>query len=105
MGLRDIIQAIREYPAAHAELAATQYELRQAQQALEHSEQVCEGLRLQMGEQTHYAKYLSHRSAALQAALQEFCPRLSSVEEMKRFYDTVSPSMDRKNFTLYSYHS
>jgi len=54
-----------------------------------------------MGEQTHYTKYLSHRSAALQAALQEFCPRLSSVEEMKRFYDTVSPSMDRKNFTLY----
>ena len=101
MGLRDIIRAIREYPAAHAELAATQYELRQAQQALEQSEQVCEGLRLQMGEQTHYAKYLSHRSAALQAALQEFCPRLSSVEEMKRFYDTVSPSMDRKNFTLY----
>ena len=101
MGLRDVIRAIREYPAAHAELAATQYELRQAQQALEHSEQVCEGLRLQMGEQTHYAKYLSHQSAALQAALQEFCPRLSSVEKMKRFYDMISPSVDPHGFTLY----
>ena len=101
MGLRDVIRAIREYPATHVELAAMQYELRQTQQALEHSEQECEGLRLQMGEQTHYTKYLSHRSAALQAALQEFCPRLSSVEEMKRFYDTISPSMDQKNFTLY----
>lgn len=101
MGLRDIIQAIREYPAANAGLETTQYELRQAQQALEHSEQVCKGLRLQMGEQTHYVKYLSHQSAALQAALQKFCPRLSSVEDMKRFYDTVSPSIDRENFTLY----
>ena len=83
MGLRDIIQAIREYPAANAGLETTQYELRQAQQALEHSEQVCKGLKLQMGEQTHYVKYLSHQSAALQAALQKFCPRLSSVEDMK----------------------
>ena len=33
--------------------------------------------------------------------MQEFCPRLSSVEKMKRFYNTVSPSMDRENFTLY----
>ncbi len=101
MGLRDIIRAIREYPAVRAELAATQYELRQTQQALEHSEQMCEGLRLQMGEQTHYAKYLSHRSAALQAALQEFCPRLSSLEDMKRFYDMISPSVDPHGFTLY----
>ena len=101
MGLRDITQAVREYPAARVKLETTQYELRQTQRALEHSEQVCEGLRLQMGEQTHYAKYLSHQSAALQAALQEFCPRLSSVEKMKRFYNTVSPSMDRENFTLY----
>ena len=83
MGLRDIIQAIREYPAANAGLETTQYELRQAQQALKHSEQVCKGLKLQMGEQTHYVKYLSHQSAALQAALQKFCPRLSSVEDMK----------------------
>ena len=54
-----------------------------------------------MGEQTHYAKYLSHRSAALQAALQEFCPRLSSLEDMKRFYDMISPSVDPHGFTLY----
>ena len=101
MGLRDITQAVREYPAARVKLETTQYELRQTQRALEHSEQVCEGLRLQMGEQTHYAKYLSLRSAALQAALQELCPRLSSVEDMKRFYDIVSPNIDRENFTLY----
>ena len=33
--------------------------------------------------------------------LNEFCPRLSTPEELKRFYDTISPSMDESGFTLY----
>ena len=34
MGLRDMIRAIREYPAARAELDMARSELRQVQQAL-----------------------------------------------------------------------
>ena len=80
---------------------ATCSELRQAQQALEQSEQSCGALKLQLGEQKYHLNFLSQRSAALQAALEEFCPQLSALEDMKRFYRTVSPKLDPKGFTLY----
>ena len=101
MGLRDIIRAIREYPAARAELEAAQFELRQAQQALEKSDQDRESLSFELSEQKDYTDFLSYKAEALQAALGAFCPRLSTPEEMKRFYDTISPSMDEQGFTLY----
>ncbi len=101
MGLRDIIRTIREYPAAHAKLEAARFELQQAQQALKQSEQSCGALKLQLGEQKHHLNFLTQRSAALQAALDEFCPQLPALEDMKRFYRTVSPQLDPKGFTLY----
>ena len=63
MGLKEIFQAIREYPAACAEL-------RQTRLALEQSEQKCGALELELGEQSHHLRFLSQRSAALQAALE-----------------------------------
>lgn len=96
-----MLRAIREYPAAHAELETARFELRQAQQALEQSEQSCGALKLQLGEQKHHLNFLSQHSAALQAALEEFCPQLSALEDMKRLYRTVSPKLDPKGFTLY----
>ena len=101
MELRDVIRAIREYPAARAELEAAQFELRQAQQALEKSDQDRESLSFELSEQKDYTDFLSYKAEALQAALGAFCPRLSTPEEMKRFYDTISPSMDEQGFTLY----
>ena len=101
VGLRDVIRAIREYPAAHAELESARTELRQAQQALEQSKQECESLSLTLIEQQDYTEFLSRKSEALQDALEEFCPRLSTPEDMKRFYDTISPSLDAQGFTLY----
>ena len=101
LGLRDVIRAIREYPAVHAELETARTELRQAQQALEQSEQECESLWFTSNEQQEYMEFLSHKSEALQDALVEFCPRLSAPEDMKRFYDTISPSLDAQGFTLY----
>lgn len=101
MGLRDVIRAIREYPAAHTELETAQFKLQQAQQALEHSEQECRSLHLALGERTQDIKFLSQKSAALQAALREFCPSISSLDDMKRLYSTITPNLDRKGFTLY----
>ena len=92
MELRDVIRAIREYPAARAELEAAQFELRQAQQALEKSDQDRESLSFELSEQKDYTDFLSYKAEAFQDALKEFCPRLSTPEEMKRFYDTISPS-------------
>ena len=101
VGLRDVIRAIREYPALSADLKTARSELRQSQQALERSEQECKSLNLKIGEQLHYVDFLSHQSVALQAALREFCPQLTSVEDRKRFYDAIAPSMDPQGFTLY----
>lgn len=94
MGLKDIFRAVREYPALSAEL-------KQTQQALTNSEQECRSLHLELGEQTYNARFLSQKSAALQAALQEFCPQVSSLEDMKRFYNMISPNLDQKGVTLY----
>lgn len=94
MGLKEIFQAIREYPAACSEL-------RQAQQALEQSEQKCRALEVELGEQSHYLNFLSQRSAALQAALEEFCPKVSTLGEIKQLYNTISPHLDPKGFALY----
>ena len=101
MGLRDIIRAIREYPTARAELETARSELRQAQQALVQSEQTCTALRDETGERSIHEKFLTRQLAAVQTALEEFCPRLSSLEDMKRFYNTISPSVDPQGFTLY----
>lgn len=101
MGLRDIIRAIREYPTLSADLEAARAELRQTRQALEKSAESCESLWLESNEQQEYINYLSHKSEALQDALMEFCPKLSTPEEKKRFYDTISPSMDASGTTLY----
>ena len=101
MGLRDIVRTVREYPAARAELETARTELRQTKQALEQSEQDCESLSLELLEEQENTEFLSHKSEALRDALVEFCPRLSTPEEMKRFYDTISPSMDAHGLTLY----
>ena len=101
MGLRDIVRAIREYPTARAELETAQTELRQTKQALEQSEQDCESLSLELLEEKDHTDFFAHKAEALQDALEEFCPRLPTPEEMKRFYDTISPSMDAHGLTLY----
>lgn len=94
MDLRDMLQAIREYPTACADLET-------ARTALEESKQKRRSLTLEMGEQTHRLRFLTRKSAALQAALTELCPQISSVEEMKRLYKTLAPSLDSKGFVLY----
>ena len=94
MGLRDMLRAVREYPAACADLKS-------ARIALEESERKCRSLTLEMNKQTQRLRLVTRQSAALQAALEEFCPKLSTLEEMKQFYDMISPKLDSKGFVLY----
>ena len=96
-----MLRAIREYPVVHAELETARFDLRQVQQTLGKSQEDCVSLQLTLDEQKDYTDFLSHKVEALQDALVEFCTRLSTPEEMKRFYDTISPSMDAQGFTLY----
>lgn len=101
MGLKDIIRAIREYPAAHADLEAVRLELRQARTALKKSELECQRLSGDYGEASRRADFSEKKSSALQAALDVFCPKLESLAEMMKFYETISPSLDPQGFTLY----
>ena len=101
MGPRDMLQAIREYPAACARLETAQRELNQAQKALEKSELECQRLSGDYSEARRRANFSEKKSAALQAALDAYCPKLSSLAEMIRFYETVSPSLDPQGFTLF----
>ena len=101
MGLRDMLRAIREYPAACVRLETTQRELDRAQKALEKSELECQRLSGDYSEARRRANFSEKKSAALQAALDAYCPKLSSLAEMIRFYETVSPSLDPQGFTLF----
>ena len=101
MGPREILQAIREYPGTCARLETTQRELDRAQKALEKSELECQRLSGDYSEARRRANFSEKKSAALQAALDAYSPKLSSLTEMIRFYETVSPSLDPQGFTLF----
>lgn len=101
MGLSDMIRAIQEYPAVRAELETARFELRQTQQALEQSEQVCAALRNEAGERSNRERFLARQLAAVQTTLGEFCPRLTSTGDIKRLYNVIATKVDPENFTLY----
>ena len=101
MGFWKNLQAMLAHPDIVSELETARFELRQARQALEQSEQEHGSLWLTLEEQKDYTKFLSGKAEALQEALTEFCPKLSTPEELKRFYDTISPGLDASGFTLY----
>ena len=102
-GLNAVIQAFRETPDLRAQLAASEYQRSLAEQMLELRERECEGLHSELREKDDRLRFLYARADALSLALtlKEFFPRLSTTEEMKRFYDAVSRSLDPSSFTLH----
>ncbi len=98
--LRKAFQAVREYPRVAADLNTARSELRQVRQELDRRDEDYSLLSQEMEEQGHDLKFQSRQSRGLRAALQEFCPPLSSTEDMKRFYNTVSPTLDTQGFVL-----
>lgn len=99
--LKKSLQAVRESPNLVDQLDAAHSELRQVRQALDRSEQECERLSGDNSETKHQFRFYEKRAEALQTALATFCPKLDSLEELIRFYDAVSPSMDPQGFILY----
>ena len=98
--LRKTFQAVREYPHLTADLNMAQSELRQVRQELDHRDEEYSCLSQEMEEQRYDLKFQSQQARGLRTALLEFCPSLSSTEDMKRFYDTVSPTLDAQGFVL-----
>jgi len=95
------VRAVREYPSLRASLGAAEYERKQTEHALEQKELECEDLREVVEAASHRLRFSECRAAALQSALREFAPKLSGTEEMKRFYETLAPSLDAGGYTLF----
>lgn len=101
MSLLDHLREFCEYPDVRTRLEMAQRELNQAQTALEKSELECQRLSGDCGEVRRRADFSEKKSSALQAVLDVFCPKLESLAEMIKFYETISPSLDPQGFTLY----
>lgn len=101
MTLRDVFTAIREYPSIHAALDHIQGELESAQRDLQKMELDREQLNDEWGVQQYKLYAAEQRVEALSAALTEFCPKLSTVEELQNLYECVAPTLDADGFTLY----
>lgn len=105
MRLRDrfraALQTFREAPDLRSQLTTAEYQRSLADQVLELRERECEDLRGTIEEKDFRLRFLGARSAALSSALKEFSPKLSSTEEMKHFYNTVSRSLDPDGFILH----
>ena len=94
MKLTEIFQAVREFPAVR-------FELRQTQQALDRSTRECERLGADKSDISARLRFSEQKTEAYQAVLEALCPKQESLEEMKRLYKIVSPSLDASGFTLY----
>lgn len=101
LGLRDVIRAIREYPTLSADLESARSELRQTQRSLEQREQECAQLGAEKSDTALRLRFCERKLAAFQSVLEMFCPKQTSLEEMKQLYGTISPGMDASGFTLY----
>lgn len=99
--LRQMVRAVREIPSYPDSLDTARREAGYFRQELEHSEQERERLEIALREKAYRLGFAEHRAEAALAALVEFCPRLSSAEEMKRLYTAISPALDPGGFTLY----
>ena len=107
MRLRDrigaAIQAFCGSQYLRTRLTASEYEKSLAEQMLELRERECEELHTELRKKDDRLRFLYARADALSSALtlKEFSPRLSTTEEMKRFYNAVSRSLDPDGFTLH----
>ena len=93
--------AASEVPDLRARLDAAEHDLKAAKQSAEQWEEECLQMYDAIEEKDARIQFLDAKSEALSSALMEFSPKLSTTEEMKRFYDVISADLDPDGFTLY----
>ena len=101
MKLKEIVAAVRAYPDTAADLECARVELEHTRQALTQSERECDQLIFAGGNLQHDLNAMERRADGLSAALRSFCPRLSTVDEMQKFYECIAPYMDADGFARY----
>lgn len=98
---REMLTALREYPELRADLKNTRSQLERTRQALEQSEEAHEKLGAAGSDTKRKLDAAERRGEALSAALASFCPKLSTADDMRRFYECVEPYLDADGFKLY----
>lgn len=101
MKIKDMLRAIREYPAVCARLESACRELALTRDDLAESGREYNSLLDTVRSQERRLKSSQQKLDAALAAFQDFCPRLSSPEDMKRLYQAAAPSVDPQGFSLY----
>jgi len=101
MGLRNWIKAIREYPAKCEEVDNLSQLLMQSESKLKIVQREKGQAEDSWLDQQHDLEQTERRVAGCMSALRQFCPKLETVQDMVRFYDTVMPALDRDGFQLY----
>lgn len=108
MKIRDLIAAIRDYPAlrqaleeSNAELDLSRMECAQLQSKINELEPLVDEYYQESCGKEYAANQERRKVETLQKAFASFCPTLDSTEQIRRFYDTIAPDFDEGGFRLY----
>ena len=94
MGLKDVIEAVRDYPRVCTELADTQRQLAETAKDLEEAVNAAQINGYEANGQKRFAE-------ALMSVLEGFKPVLTSPDRLRQVYDSVAPLLDKDGYRLY----
>ena len=108
MKIRDLIAAVRDYPAlrqaleeSNTELDLSRMECAQLQSKINELEPLIDEYYQESCGKEYDANQERRKVEALKKALASFCPTLGSTEQLRRFYDAIAPDFDGGGFRLY----
>ena len=108
MKIKDLIAAVRDYPAlrqaleeSNTELDLSRMECAQLQRKINELEPLVDEYYQESCGKEYAANQERQKVETLKKALASFCPALDSTEQLRRFYDTIAPDFDDGGFRLY----
>ena len=108
MKVRDLIAAVRDYPAlrqaleeSNAELDLSRMECAQLQSKINELEPLIDEYYQESCSKEYAANQERQIVETLKKAFASFYPALDSTEQLRRFYDTIAPDFDEGGFRLY----
>lgn len=100
MKIKDLIAAVRDYPAlrqaleeSNTELDLSRMECAQLQSKINELEPLVDEYYQESCGKEYAANQERQKVETLKKALASFCPALDSTEQLRRFYDTIAPDL------------
>ena len=108
MKLTDLFAAVREYPnlrqaleGSNTELDLSRMECAQLRNKIDELEPLLDKYYQDICSKEYAAGRERQKVESLKKAFVSFCPDLDSTEQLRQFYDAISPSFDPDGFRLY----